>query len=201
MNLVHSEVGEKHSDFGRTLLALAGRSTPSLMRYVLQMPKRVTLPPDSTYMFAFVRHPLDWYESWFKYQSQDTRRWTKFGDEGRFSAWHPNSVLNELGSSDFNVFVENVLSRRPGYVSELYFSFCSPEIRFVGRHESLRKDLCEALKTGNEKYDEDLIMNESAVGVSAPLSSPLVWDPRVRQRAVRLEYAALVRYGYGKTPA
>lgn len=198
MNLVHSDVGEKHSDFGRTLLALVGHNTPSLMRGVLRLPQRVILPPDSTYMFAFVRHPLSWYESWFKYQSQDTRRWVKFGVEGRFSAWHPNSVLNELGSSEFDVFVENVLSRRPGYVSELYFSFCPPEIRFIGRHERLRTDLCEALREGNEKYDEDLIMNEAPVGVSALPSSPLTWDPRVRERAIQLEYAALVRYGYGE---
>lgn len=53
--------------------------------------------------FCFVRHPLTWYESWWKYMSG--RGWNDWGTENSAGDWHPNSILNGLGSDDFNEFV------------------------------------------------------------------------------------------------
>lgn len=196
MNLVHSEIGHKHSDATRTAYALGARRAPTLSEIIRLRLNAPTLPPDSTFMFTFVRNPLSWYESWYKYQMQDTRRWTTFGSEGAFSDWHPNAVLNQLGNNEFNTFVANVLRKRPGYVSELFFSYTTPEVGFVGKQENIRIDLCNALLLGNEKFDEDLIMSSDPVGVSTPPIPEPEWHDEVRRQATKLEMAAIVRYGY-----
>ena len=58
--------------------------------------------------------------------------------------WHPNAMLNGLGSSDFNTFVSNVNRKRPGFVTEMYGWYVRPGVHFVGRQENLAEDLIEA---------------------------------------------------------
>jgi len=108
-----------------------------------------TLKP-KPFIFCFVRHPLKWYESWFKYMSQPSRNWCAWGDEKDLFRWHPNAVLNGCGAPEFNQFVRNVVAKRPGYVSELYASYAQPQVDFVGKQENLRADLVAVLKRLNE---------------------------------------------------
>ena len=69
------------------------------------------------------------------------RGWIHWGAQNNVEDWHPNAILNGLGSDDFNQFIKNVVHKRPGYVSELFFSYTKPGITFIGKTENLTDDL------------------------------------------------------------
>jgi hypothetical protein len=197
-NLIHSEIGHKHADMTRTIYTSFCSKPSSLIDSIRRKPILPKFPDNSVFLFTFVRHPISWYESWFRYQSQATKNWYKFGTEGILSDWHPNSTLNGLGHPEFSIFIDRVLKKRPGYVTELFFSYTTPEISFIGKQENLRKDLCKALSLANEKYDEDMIMNEKPVGISNPPSLNMAWGKSQKTEALRLEWPSIVRFGYVK---
>ncbi|HXE81267.1 MAG TPA: sulfotransferase family 2 domain-containing protein [Vicinamibacterales bacterium] len=148
-----------------------------------------------TFRFFFVRHPLAWYESIWKYMSG--RRWRPFPERpSPFSSpWHPKSTLYRHASDDFNEFMTRVLDDQPGYVTNLYHYYDAIPADFVGHQEHLADDLIEVLKRLNEKFDEERIRRFPRINESGRVRPPS-WAPEVRARAEALEYAALVKYGY-----
>lgn len=153
---------------------------------------RTTTP----FMFCFVRHPISWYESWFRYMSQPSRNWQNWGDETDPANWHPNAMLNGTGSSRFNQFIENVINKRPGYVTELFGSYTKPPMNFVGKQETLIQDFIKALDLMNISYDEEFIRNYKKIGVSPAPANKIIWNENLKKEIERLEYAGMVRYGY-----
>jgi len=148
------------------------------------------------FMFCFVRNPLAWYESWFKYMSQPTRYWRHCGDTRDVFGWHPCAGLNGLGDPTFSGFIRNVLRHRPGFVSELYADFAKPHIDFIGRQESLRDDLVTVLRMLQVDFDEDFVRTYQEVGVSPKPDRPIEWEPDLRDQIIQTEQIAMVRYGY-----
>ena len=166
------------------------RNAPARFRSLLSL-KRKTKQP---FRFCFVRHPLSWYESWWKYMNG--RGWNTWGATNSTSDWHPCSILNELGSDDFNTFVRNVIEARPGYVSELYFSFTKPGISFIGKTENLARDLTDVLSRLGFAINSESVSKIEAVNVSKSPSSAVVWDEELRRAVLMLELPALVHFGY-----
>src|SRR5690606_24420034 len=123
-----------------------------------------------------------------------------WGQAGSKFRWHPNAALNELGSDDFDTFVRNVVTHRPGYVSELFGWYATPAVDFVGRQEHLADDMIRVLRAMDVRFDEDRIRNFGEVGASPRPKKPIEWDPALRRAVERLEYPALVRYGYVPPP-
>jgi len=194
-NLIADHIGEhKHVDVDRVLLLLANNNKNSFRSRFKQ--RFGFSAKDKPFMFCFVRHPLSWYESWFKYMSQTNRNWCDWGDEKSMDSWHPNSILNGMGSPDFNQFVRNVNKKRPGYVTEQYGWYTKPHVDFVGKQETLKEDLIRVLKTLELDFDEDLIRDFSKVGVSKKPANEITWDPELRNETYKLEYAGIVRHGY-----
>jgi hypothetical protein len=149
----------------------------------------------SPFIFCFVRNPLKWYESWWKYNN-NSRGWQKWGSSASGDAgWHPQNMLNGCGDPDFPTFVRNVVRRRPGYVTELYGWYDRPETSFVGRNENLVLDLIHVLRSRNLAFDEPKLRAMSAVGV-APGQESITWPSDLRAEVMRLEAAAFARYGY-----
>jgi hypothetical protein len=146
------------------------------------------------FRFCFVRHPLTWYESYWKYMK--ALRWNEWGKANSTFDWHPNSTLNGLGSDDFNEFIHNVVQKRPGYVTELYYSYTKPGISFIGKNESLVDDLIYALDSVELSYDVDRIRNLGRVNVSETDSSEIKWDEELRRTVIALELPSLVHFGY-----
>lgn len=153
------------------------------------------------FTFCFVRHPLDWYESFYLYKNQPSLQWERDGEENNFHRWHPNAVLNGLGEGrDFNTFVSAVMDRYPGYVSALFNHYTFRPVDFVGKQENLRQDLLTVLERTGCEVDETMILSKERVNRSEASTRP-VWDPAVRSRAVRLEAAAITRFGYTADPS
>ena len=150
-------------------------------------------------MFCFVRNPLRWYESWFKYMEQPSRQWKFWGDERDIYDWHPNSILNGLGQCGFPEFVQNVNKKRPGYVTELYGWYTKPQIDFIGKQEQLVDDFIEVLKIMNLDFDEEFVRNYGKVGASPNPEKEVNWPDELKMTTALLEYAGMIRYGYRST--
>lgn len=150
------------------------------------------------FTFCFVRHPLDWYESFHLYKNQPELNWEHDGEENNFHRWHPNAVLNGLGGEGrgFNEFVSAVMDRYPGYVSALFSHYTFRPVDFVGRQENLREDLVAVLERLGCEFDPELVRGRERINRSRRESEKPRWDPAVRERALRLERAALERFGY-----
>jgi hypothetical protein len=163
--------------------------------------RKLVLPPHTVknkpYMFCFVRNPLSWYESWFKYMSQDSRKWRFWGDKIDVDKWHPNAQLNGLGSYEFNSFIRNILANKPGFVSEMYSWYTKSQIDFIGQQECLVDDFVKVLSIMNVKFDEERVRNFKKIGVSPDRS--FNWDQKLKKQVALTEYPALIRYGYQQT--
>lgn len=156
--------------------------------------KLVRTTNQKTFRFCFVRHPLKWYESWWKYMCGIG--WNDWGDPADPEGWHPNIALNGLGSEDFNQFVRNVAQARPGYVSELYFSYVKPGISFVGKTENLTEDFLKVLALRGLPIDQKSAETTDPMNASKPPREPIIWDPELREIVMRLELPALIHFGY-----
>jgi hypothetical protein len=203
-NLVTGSLGFKHADIDR-LFVPSLNSEKMLLKYFLKRRMESILGRilgtsgnQKPFMFCFVRHPVTWYESWFKYMSQPSRHWWAWGDERANEVWHPNSMLNGLGDPDFNQFVRNVVRKRPGYVTEMYGWYTKSQIDFVGKLENLQEDLVTALKMTGLVFDEESIRNHPKVGVSPEPRQEIIWDRDLKEEVYKLEYAGMVRFGYDR---
>ena len=113
-HLVERYIQHKHASYdlnlfgdrmgsGRQLVHLCSRLAAGKFKRILGIPYD---EPDaaSCFRFCFVRHPLSWYESWWKYMK--SRGWNDWGRKNSARYWDPNSLLNGLGSDNFNTFVD-----------------------------------------------------------------------------------------------
>lgn len=146
------------------------------------------------FRFCFVREPLSWYVSCWRYM--ESRNWKREGDEGNPYHWNPLEMLNGLGSSDFNEFVFNVNRKRPGFVTELFGWYARPSTQFVGKLENLAVDLRKVLLSMKVDVDLSYLKQLPHINAVAGYIPQPEWDPALKQKTLRLEYAAYVRYGY-----
>lgn len=199
LDLVAARFGHEHADFDRVLnrqrLLPAGRLCGALLQRRLAQALGRRPPPEPP-KFCFVRHPLRWYESWWRYMQG--RGWNHWGQVNSPAHWHPNSALNGLGSDDFNRFVMNVIRHRPGYVSELYYAYTKPGIDYIGRTESLSRDLGRILRALGCEVSDAAVSAFERQNVSPRGGADLVWDADVRAAALAVELPALLHFGYAE---
>ena len=198
--LLRFRFSHKHADMRRVL------DSPRLYRY--QHWKRSArfglswhMPVADAFKFCFVRHPLDWYRSWWQYMSK--HGWPVFSKKrlnGRRD-WHPTAKLEDIQDVDFQRFMHKVVDCQPGFVSRMFDSFATPEIHFVGRQERLVDDLIHVLRLLNERFDEDRIRSFPLVNVSRTKSAEVSWTEDLRRRAAHLEHKSMRRFGYSELSA
>lgn len=122
--------------------------------------------------FGFVRHPVSWYESYWRY-----RMGSGWLDDG-------HQVDRDCKADNLEMFIENVLNQYPGWMSRGFEYWMGPNLdyfAFVGKYESLLDDLCSALNFFGEPYDEVKLRNTPAINVgdrarfpSSPLNNSIV---------------------------
>ncbi|MGJ8593508.1 MAG: hypothetical protein ACSHXF_13235 [Aquaticitalea sp.] len=202
-NLISSDKGHKHADYDANLfdfdsnLFPMGKGRKRNLLLLLSLLKTKGIMKDTSHLnqpfrFCFVRHPLLWYESWWKFM--ETVKWRDFGKTNSPNMWHPNAILNGLGSSDFNEFIWNVIQKRPGYVSELFMSYTKSGINFIGRTESLNQDMIDVLNILDIEIDTTKILKAPKFHESRKLE--VEWDPKLRDMMLKLELPSLIHYGY-----
>jgi hypothetical protein len=143
------------------------------------------------FKFTFLRHPLSWYESWWKFQAGT---WTDFEP----GVWHPQRCLEKCRSDDFSEFVRRCIENEPGYVSRMYEWYIGPAgfeyVDFIGRYEYLVKDLACVLEKLGHEVDFEILRQFQPVNVSAKACGEPIWDLDVRRRVLELEAPAIRRF-------
>lgn len=139
----------------------------------------------SHFSFCFVRHPVNWYQSFWSYRMKTRRFWNRRFPPDRY--W----------SDDFDKFVSNVLSAFPdGFVTALY-QYYVDDVDYVGRQETLADNLVEALHLGGETFDEvslratppqNVVASDPKYGSQCHVSSTL------REEIVKVERQVLERF-------
>lgn len=94
--------------------------------------------PTPRHVFAFVRHPFRWLESWWKYTNGRPHNWDRW-------EWHPTYPLQACRSLSFDYFVRCVLKSCPGFVGNLFSQYvgdeANPIATRVGRVETIVADM------------------------------------------------------------
>jgi hypothetical protein len=144
------------------------------------------------FIFTFVRHPLSWYESWWKFQIGQL--WTTHEP----GVWHPQRVLAPCASGDFSEFIQLCIKHEPAYVSRMYEWFIGPPgyefTDFIGRYESLVDDLVRVLRLVAENFDEDLLRKVAPANVSPVPKDGVIWNEEAKAQMQALEIPALRRF-------
>lgn len=157
------------------------------------------------FSFAFVRHPLSWYQSMWAHQTDDawesidaaewfTPRWLGFWAE--FTA--------HCASFDFNEFVRKCVNHYPGgLVSTLYRSY-TEGCTFVGRQERLADDLVQALECAGESFDPLKLLatpTRNVRGARAHRSAQNVYTRELVDLVMETESWAVGHFDYRAVPA
>lgn len=135
-----------------------------------------------TFTFAFVRHPLTWYSSF----------WSCRMEQG----WKQDDSADPFMSPSFERFVGNVVRGFPGHVSWRYEHYIGPGsgvLDFVGKMENLASDLVKALRLAGEEFDEIKLLRTPRQNGS--LLQPVCSD-RLREAVLGAERKGLERFGY-----
>lgn len=143
------------------------------------------------FTFTFVRHPLSWYESWWKFQAGIWKVWEP-------GSWHPQRELERCQSDDFSEFIRLMIRHEPGYVSRMYEWYIGPPghdfVQYVGRQENLVENLIEVLTMLGCDFDAEAILQAPRANESEKRFGEPVWDPELRARILELESPAIRRF-------
>jgi hypothetical protein len=109
-------------------------------------PKLCHIDLRGKFTFAFVREPLAWYCSVWRYHRQYTQdEWEK---------------INRWIDLPLCEFLEGMIENHPGYMGrylEQYVGAGDTEIDFIGRNECLPDDLVRALKLAGQPFSEEAL--------------------------------------------
>lgn len=160
--------------------------------------------PNIKYVFTFVRHPVGYYESLWKWlfdAGKTGRKWISGrkarGNEGVL-VWHPKREPARLWSADFSVWVENMIEYQPCYVTRLYEQYCGPVggefCNFIGRMETLELDFIKVMNMVgyDTKSSVDGIREIGKINVAPDLDAE--WESDLVEKVARTERLAVDRF-------
>lgn len=145
-----------------------------------------SVPPEikGRFAFCFVRHPLDWYSSYWRFLRQSGAKFLI------------NKRIEPSIDGDYDASVNRMIDRYPdGFVTWLYGLY-TDQVDFIGRTESLEDDLIRALQLAGEDFDERKLRATGRVNVSTPI--PAVLTDATRRRVLSAERRVIEEfYGLG----
>lgn len=143
-------------------------------------------PAPEKFKFAFVRHPVQLYRSYWQFKMM--------------VGWDPKNVVdNNCQSTNFHEFIHNVIEQYPGVLGKNLIDFTGPEdneIDFIGKYENLVEDLISALTLANEVFDEHSIRNLPPYNVSDKKRYPAELTQQLEDEIRRVEKDVIRRFGY-----
>ncbi|MDH3648120.1 MAG: sulfotransferase family protein [Saprospiraceae bacterium] len=160
-----------------------------------QYPTGTKLTSELPFIFCFVRNPIDWYLSFYRYMVLEG--WPRLGDSRHPTDWHPCSDLNELPNETFDLFIDSLQQIYPGFLTSMYSKYTDPRISFVGKQETLVDDLITVLRHLNLTFDEDQIRTTRVVNQSNRiLPAEIICNKFHRKTVYETEYAVFKKFGY-----
>jgi hypothetical protein len=138
---------------------------------------------------AFVRHPLDFWRSYWAFRMRD--------------GWDRQSAIDvQAASSDLNEFAARLVERAPGAATHFYEAFVGvpgDEIDFIGRQENLAGDLVSALRSAGEPFDEETLRAHPRVNSSDYALLPTLFTRVAAERLAEAEHVLIERF-YASDP-
>lgn len=162
------------------------------------------LPADLASMessFAFVRHPVAYYESVWKWLDRSPK-----GLRMRKSwTWHPflpaSRQFEECRGGDFNDWVFLMLQKEPMWVTRLVRSYVGPEggefCSFIGRAESLEDDFLSAIRSFGFPIGEDDVSRVRFLGPRNGIPMQVEWSKDLKEKVLESERIVIRRF-YGR---
>jgi hypothetical protein len=147
-------------------------------------------PHPERFTFAYVRHPLTLYQSYWRFKAQHG-----------WDAFNPFDV--ECREDGFEQFVRRVLDLYPGWCSKTFTDYVGPSdqpIAFVGRFESLADDLVAALERSGHAFDEAALRSTAPANVSTTPLACCRWTSGLSAEVADAEAEAMNRFSYGLLP-
>lgn len=152
------------------------------------------IDPGDRFTFGFVRHPLSFYQSYWRHKIR-----IGWDTENRFDR------LNQ--APDFSTFVENTLAFRwlngMEFSIEGIYSGCLEHsgrtVDFIGKQESLVEDLIRALRLAGEAFDEQKLYSttvENSTEDDEELRRRSIFPPNLEARVLERERETLRKYNY-----
>jgi len=139
---------------------------------------------DDRFSVAFVRHPLDWWRSYWGHRMRE--------------GWLMHEEIDATArSGDFNEFVTRAVTRFPGHVGDLvrrFVGYPSPQVDFVGRFEHLVDDTCTALRLGGEPFSETVIRTCPRVNANDYCLSPAMYRAEVAALVAEAEHETIAQF-------
>lgn len=136
---------------------------------------------DGLFSFCFVRHPVDWYRSFWSYRMMSRTLDLRSPPDW---CWSP----------DFNEFVNNVLDTFPrGWVNNLYQCYVgknADKVDFIGRQENLTDDLVKALNLAGEEFNEEKLRTTrrwNAAASKPKIGRHAIMDEATQARVIEAE--------------
>jgi hypothetical protein len=154
---------------------------------------------EGRFVFTFVRHPLTWYQSFWKYRITRAEAAGGLLDERiREAVSQANEEIDEClvdhsgRPASFADFVRQCVLRHPGFLSHK-FGLYTAKAHFVGRQESLHADFLNALDRAGVVYDPEVIgrlprANETGSKLSC------LYPPDLAGRLLAAEGEAMKRF-------
>lgn len=155
-------------------------------------------PGDYAFRFCSVRHPINWYESYWRFERE-------LDDTGaipyRDDRWYAHRVLGERMAEEFHVFMEDVIRREPSFFTRLVESFVGPfgldRMDSIICQETLVDDLSQTLAFLEYGNHRDRIAKMPPVNPS--VEPPPEWPGDLFERVEAMERPVIDRfYGGGK---
>jgi len=144
------------------------------------------------FRFAFVRHPLSFYQSYWCFKMR-----TGWTSELTFDVQHR--------SEDFATFVRSVLKANPrGWLTLMYTRSLGEHfdaVEYIGRTERLADDLVCALTLAGETFDEDALRSTSAENVASKhpeWAERCQYSDALRAEVCGVEHRIMEHFGYGE---
>ena len=182
--LPHSRFLHVPKTGGNWVAAVLSELFPAAQRMPKIHTTRKSAPRPDLPTFAFVRHPLTWYQSYFSYKCR--------------KGWDPRNEWDDrVRSESFAGFVEAALTETPAYYSRLlrrYVGRSGDEIDFIGKFEFLVDDLIQALELAGEQFDADQIRSTPPVNQSDYTQHPTVYTEALRRHVLNVESEAIQRF-------
>ncbi|WP_253156192.1 sulfotransferase family 2 domain-containing protein [Stieleria tagensis] len=136
------------------------------------------------FTFAFVRHPLSWYQSYFSYKQR--------------KGWDPKNDWDQRVKSDcFGDFLETALDLTPGYYSKMlrrYVGQVGDEIDFIGRFETLVDDLITALQMAGEPFNPATLRETPPINQSQYGQHPAIYPVDLIEPVIASEWETVQRF-------
>lgn len=136
------------------------------------------------FTFAFVRHPLTWYQSYFSYKER--------------KGWDPKNDWDQVvRAGTFEEFMRRAIDETPGYYSKLLRRFVGrpgEEIDFIGKSERLMEDLIRALQAAGESFEPEEVRKVPPVNESDYRQHPAVYSDDLAERVLKAEVEAVQRF-------